>query len=177
MSLNVPPRPLSTENSLRIGTRWAKNESWLDYFTLFQSIIQMSPLPSWWLDEACQIMIPPHTHMLAGKDQCLPKCSLTDTRQSMKNSHAHAHSCGKTVISVLVIGPNCGKMSVSGRPVWGQHQCALELVAFNVSVTVVTDKQLKQHGRGGERNKYSQTSARGTGYPLSQTVALKSVKS
>lgn len=168
MSLNVPPCPLSTESSLRIRSRWAKNESWLDYFTLFQSIIQMSPLPSRWLDEAYRIMIPPHTHTLAGKGACSPKCSrsLTNTQLSMKNPHAQAHNKSKTLISVLLIGPNCGTMSVSGWPVWDQHQWVLELVALNVSVTVVTDKQLRQNSEEGR-----------TGYPLSQTVTLKSVKS
>lgn len=89
----------------------------------------------------------------------------------MKYSHAQQN------IHFLLIGPNCGKMSVSGRPVWGQHQWVLELVAFNVSVTLVTDKQLKQHSEERERNKYNQTSAKRAGYPLSQTVTLKSVKS
>lgn len=172
MSLPVPCQ-------LRIRSRWAKNESRLDYFTLFQSIIQMSPLPSWWLDEAGPIMIPPHMHMLASRDACSPKCLclLRNTQLSMKNPHAEAHNNSKNLNPVLLIGPNCGKMSVSGRPVWGQHHCVLEQVAFNVSVTIVTDKQLKQHSEEGRENKYSQTSARGTGYPLSQTVTLKSVKS
>lgn len=59
------------------------------------------------------------------------------------------HNNSKTLISVLLIGPNRGKMSVSRRPMRGQHQWVLELVAFNVSVTVVTDKQLKQHSEKG----------------------------
>lgn len=67
----------------------------------------------------------------------------------MKKSHAQAHNNSKTLISALLIGPNCGKMSVSDRPVWGQHQWVLEPVAFNVSVAVVTDKQLKQHSEEG----------------------------
>lgn len=93
--------------------------------------------------------------------------SLTDTQLSMKNSRAQVHNNNKTLISALLIGPNCGKMT--GKPVWGQHRW--------VSVTIVTDKQLESAAQEGGKKKYSQTSARGTGYPLSHTVTLKSVKS
>lgn len=174
MPLNVPRCPLSTESSLRIRSRWANNESWLDYFTLFQSIIQMSLLPSWWLDEACQIMIPAHTR----------KCSWVRMHAHL-NTHLQILSWGWKIhmhnLTATTFFADWTQMwkDVCDRStcVWGKYQQVQELVSFNVSVTLVTDKQLKQHTEEGEMNKYSQTSARRTGYPLSQTVTLKSVKS